>query len=115
MKVCVKCKTKKPITDFRLHSKGEGITYRRPECRECEKDYNKKRSKIAKEYSRPEIGTTCDCCGRTDKELVLDHCHKDNKKRGWICQNCNLGLGRLGDCIEGVERALEYLKKYYNK
>ena len=26
-------------------------------------------------------------------------------------QNCNVGLGHLGDSIEGLERALQYLKK----
>jgi hypothetical protein len=115
MKVCVKCKAKKPITDFRLHSKGEGITYRRPECRECEKKYQKQRTanKFRKK-ERPKLGTSCDCCGRVDKKLILDHCHITNSFRGWLCQNCNLGIGRLGDSIEGVIKALEYLNKYYH-
>jgi hypothetical protein len=111
-KQCVKCKKIKPIEDFRLNfSKNKNV--RRPECRECEKEYNKSRIEVAKNLIRPSLGTPCDCCGRTDKELLMDHCHKTEEHRGWLCQSCNIGIGRLGDCIEGVEKAIEYLKKHY--
>ena len=29
----------------------------------------------------------------------------------FCCKNCNVGLGHLGDSIEGLELALQYLKK----
>ena len=29
----------------------------------------------------------------------------------WCCKKCNVGIGHLGDQIEGIERALHYLKK----
>ena len=111
MKTCVKCKISKPITDFRLHSKGEGNNYRRPECMECEKKYQKNRNRKERTQMRPILGTPCECCGKSDKDLVYDHEHTDNKFRGWICQSCNLGIGRLGDSIEGVKKALAYLNK----
>jgi len=111
-KQCVKCKKIKPIEDFRLNfSKNKNV--RRPECKECEREYNKSRTEVAKNLVRPSLGTPCDCCGRTDKELLMDHCHKTEEHRGWLCQSCNIGIGRLGDCIEGVEKAIEYLKKHY--
>jgi hypothetical protein len=110
MKICVKCKILKPITDFRLSSKAEGSNYRRPECYECEKKYQKTRNRKERAKMRPILGTPCQCCGKSDKALVYDHQHIDNKFRGWICQSCNIGIGRLGDCIEGVEKALIYLK-----
>lgn len=57
----------------------------------------------------------CECCGMSDlvfkKPLCLDHCHATGAFRGWICDDCNLGIGRLGDDIEGVQRALDYLKR----
>ena len=31
--------------------------------------------------------------------------------RGYLCQACNHGLGQLGDCEEGLVKALAYLKK----
>jgi hypothetical protein len=113
-KVCVKCKTIKHITDFRLHAKAENIKYRRPECKDCEKEYAKTRDKKTRSKLRPKIGTPCECCGKSDKSLVYDHRHSDNKFRGWICQSCNIGIGRLGDCIEGVEKAVAYLLKSKN-
>ncbi len=63
---------------------------------------------------RPDTGV-CEICGgrpqHNRKALDLDHCHKTNKFRGWLCGNCNLGLGKLGDTEELVERALEYLRR----
>ena len=32
--------------------------------------------------------------------------------RGVLCPNCNRGIGLLGDNIEGVRRALDYLHRY---
>ena len=110
---CVKCKKIKNLEDFRLALNATNTSYRRPECRDCEKEYNKSRAEISKLAKKPKIGTPCDCCGRKDKPLVMDHCHKSNKIRGWICQSCNIGIGRLGDSVDGILKAFNYLKKYY--
>ena len=57
----------------------------------------------------------CECCGRDvsldAKGLALDHDHQTGAFRGWICNRCNLGLGKIGDTIEAVERLLAYLKR----
>lgn len=50
----------------------------------------------------------CECCGK-EKELHLDHDHESGKFRGWLCTNCNTALGKLGDNIEGLLRAIHYL------
>ena len=42
---------------------------------------------------------------------MLDHCHETNQFRGWICRNCNTGIGNLGDNVEGLENAIRYLKR----
>ena len=54
----------------------------------------------------------CEICERpeVDKRLCLDHCHESGVFRGWICDNCNLGLGLLGDNVLSVQRALMYLQ-----
>lgn len=64
-------------------------------------------------YPRPDV---CDCCGKPPgkKALALDHDHVTGKFRGWLCNCCNLGIGRLGDNIEGVASALAYLMKRAN-
>jgi hypothetical protein len=53
----------------------------------------------------------CESCGRVPVKmgLHLDHCHVTGKFRGWLCGNCNSAIGKLGDNIDGVYRAVAYL------
>ena len=51
----------------------------------------------------------CAICGSHHK-LAIDHDHITGEVRGVLCNNCNLGLGKLGDSIDGLERAIAYLK-----
>ena len=55
----------------------------------------------------------CECCGRPQgvKKFHRDHDHKTGKFRGWLCTQCNLGIGKLGDDVAGLEVAIEYLKR----
>lgn len=46
----------------------------------------------------------------TETQLVLDHDHKVNEARGFICGTCNTLLGMAKDNIERLERAIEYLR-----
>jgi hypothetical protein len=39
----------------------------------------------------------------------LDHDHSDDSFRGWLCEPCNTGLGKLGDNLDGVIKAVNYL------
>lgn len=57
----------------------------------------------------------CDICGELEsgskvRRLSMDHDHITGEFRGFLCNNCNRGLGLIGDTIESVERVLEYLK-----
>ncbi len=51
----------------------------------------------------------CQVCGKTE-ELCYDHCHDTMQFRGVLCRGCNRSIGQLGDTVEGLERALAYLK-----
>lgn len=66
------------------------------------------------EPTRPCLGF-CENCGRHEKEfakrLHLDHCHKTGKFRGWLCSECNTGLGKLGDDIGSLRKAIAYLER----
>lgn len=55
----------------------------------------------------------CECCGRPPKKLALslDHCHRTGKFRGWLCTACNPAIGALGDNVEGLLRAVRYLRR----
>jgi len=88
-------------------------TYMSNVCKPCKNEHGRIRYNLAKIHFRP-LDSKCMCCGRIDK-LHLDHCHNTENYRGFTCKNCNVGLGHLGDSVEGLERALEYLKKAHGR
>ncbi len=53
----------------------------------------------------------CEICGGGHK-ICMDHCHKTHKFRGWLCDDCNLALGRAKDDPRIVAAMLAYLKKH---
>lgn len=60
----------------------------------------------------------CDICGRPPGEtgrgarLHIDHDHnRPGVFRGWLCSNCNRGIGYLGDDPSRLESAAGYLRK----
>jgi hypothetical protein len=55
----------------------------------------------------------CSICLRSDvRRLVLDHCHATGRQREFICDDCNVLLGRANDDTEILERAIAYLKRH---
>lgn len=52
------------------------------------------------------------CVGARSLRLVVDHDHKTDEIRGWLCDKCNLALGYLGDDIETIQRLAQYMYKY---
>lgn len=55
----------------------------------------------------------CPICGTKPKrQFDIDHNHETGLFRGLICHRCNKGLGLLGDTVEGVQNALNYLLKH---
>lgn len=53
-------------------------------------------------------------CAKCEKPLakpVIDHDHTTGKVRGILCYGCNVGIGLLGDSIEGLEEAVDYLRR----
>ncbi len=51
----------------------------------------------------------CGICGRNNRALCLDHCHKHQHLRGLLCGPCNSGLGFFEDSPELLLRAALYL------
>lgn len=58
--------------------------------------------------------THCESCrdkrSKNKNFFHFDHCHKTGKPRGFLCQNCNLGLGFFKDSIERLRKAISYLE-----
>lgn len=132
LKRCTKCFEEKENTlrnfagntsgtdGFMAPKKGlkKGVRRLRPECRDCGSKVaagKKVAMAFAKEndipYKAPEH-SVCAICqgGRKDgDELVWDHDHKKNVFRGYCHNSCNRSVGVLGDDVEGLLRALNYV------
>ena len=113
-KKCKICGEDRPLTEFRPHKNfKDGIDSR---CRICDRARQRLRNKLVNHPNTPPKPKVCDCCGKNPqdkkypKPIVLDHDHKTMLFRGWLCDDCNLGIGKLGDNIEGVMKAINYLK-----
>jgi hypothetical protein len=52
----------------------------------------------------------CECCNKPAAFLVPDHDHVTGQLRGWLCNNCNVGIGMLGDTLDSVQMALDYMR-----
>jgi hypothetical protein len=67
-------------------------------------------------------GGVCGICGNPPDigrhgvaRLAVDHDHATGKIRGLLCNNCNSGMGLIGDTAEHLVRALSYLKQHEGK
>lgn len=60
-------------------------------------------------YDPPKWGM-CPICNY-ERLLVYDHDHKTDAFRGWICNNCNFGLGHFKDSPEILHKAADYLRR----
>ncbi len=53
--------------------------------------------------------------GIGESSVCVDHDHKTGKVRGFLCSNCNRGLGMFKDNTTSLKNAIEYLNKYADK
>lgn len=117
-KKCNKCNKELPLSEFSKHS---ASNYLRPECKKCNNNLSKQRSDLRKIHGSPPENYICPICKRTEQDIssgggnkstrwVLDHDHEHNTFRGWLCHNCNMGIGAFKDNIIILNNAIEYLK-----
>lgn len=96
------------------HGTPNGYQNKRCRCEDCKsamREYSRARKKAVLQG----VPSACDLCSRSDRRLVWDHDHDTMKSRGWICHQCNTGLGLLGDTEFAVLRALDYLEEFYEE
>jgi Recombination endonuclease VII len=93
------------------------LPHNRQRATEYMRDYTRRARGIdISTISRPEPAN-CECCGQafTAKSRPnCDHDHDTGRFRGWLCYQCNMGIGKLGDAVEGLQKALDYLRGTLN-
>lgn len=138
--ICNNCGVEQPVENFYVIKTGE-IKRKCKSCTKGQKDVIKKlrlenpypysggltslpnwfNKKIHSYMDAPNY--KCPVCERTMHELikkkqgrlkvwVLDHCHKTETFRGWLCHLCNGGIGNLQDNANRVLRAFKYLENH---
>jgi hypothetical protein len=63
-------------------------------------------------------GGRCGICGKEpsgewhgDRMLNVDHNHETGEVRGLLCNQCNRAIGLLGDPVEKMQAAVDYLAR----
>jgi hypothetical protein len=110
-KLCPGCNTVKshfPLSNRRATRHGIK-TYLKTRCRDCTSHDARIACQLRKLFAAPPPFSPCECCARSPERLFLDHDHRTELFRGWLCRECNSGLGFLGDNAEGLARATMYL------
>lgn len=124
-KLCRSCKKHKTLDNFPYSMGGKVAKSRRSDCKTCIKQKADTRKALSKIHPRPtDNNYCCPICNNTEEKLkennqfsdrsvwVLDHDHVEHTFRAWICNNCNIGLGKFKDDPVIIKRAMEYLYKY---
>jgi hypothetical protein len=103
-KRCADCGCSKLVKDFKInrHRSDGFASY----CRSCAQQQEKVRKYGIKFIE----GSICEICERPARDI--DHDHQTNQTRGFLCMNCNRGLGQFKDNTENLKLAIEYLEKY---
>lgn len=124
MRTCSKCKKKKPIDQF---------TGTQVYCKQCRAEYNRQKNNnleyklyrrfylLSKVLPNLTLGDVvefhkrftgrCDICGREieGRSKHLDHDSETQTLRGWLCDNCNMGLGKFQHNPQLLMIAASYL------
>ena len=88
-------------------------------CKPCGKEYHKVMRKLKQETKTPDLDYVCPICQRSGHEIHvyshvstpwrLDHDHVTGKFRAYLCDSCNVGLGKFQDSPDMLQRAIDYL------
>lgn len=117
-KTCTKCNNVKHLSEYGTSS---GANYLRNECRKCNGKLAKTRKYLLSVHGKPGKDYVCPICNSgwdtvlhvggvsQTNPWVIDHDHKTENFRGWLCHNCNRGLGTFNDDVELLRRAIKYI------
>lgn len=105
---CKRCEQLKPDSEFYDRKSGGGNQY----CKPCASSWNRELRYGITDEEFKQYGSACGACGRTDRRLVVDHCHSTGVVRGLLCGPCNSGMGMFKDDINALLGAITYLTRH---
>ena len=123
-KICIECNEFKTLDKYmsRARNKSGDQVDHRNDCKSCMQLKRKTVSKLKKYHKIPD-DHSCPICKRKAEDFLhrylgkhrvspfcLDHDHKTEEFRGYICMDCNTGLARFQDDPEILAEAEKYLK-----
>ena len=127
---CPDCGLDKALSEFSAREPNALRTNKslRKSCKACERHKTQVRKRLEALHPRPsESDYVCPCCGRdagTIRQLdrwhdrsvwVLHHCHRTEAFIDWLCNDCNIGIGRFNDDPIRIMQAAEYVRKTHLK
>jgi len=108
-KACRLCGVEKTYTLFpKRHDTFDKLDTR---CKVCFNAMSREVKRILRTAPPKPADGLCQCCGKTPKKWHMDHNHDTKIFRGWLCDACNMSIGHLGDTVEGLMKAVEYLQR----
>ena len=121
--ICNVCFVLKTEAEFQINqTDARGNKTRRPSCQKCRQGIDR-RDMSARQYreakrQRPPVGSLwrCPICRKmgsvgVNVKVVIDHDHHAGRKRGFLCDSCNTGLGRFKNGKDFLHNALAYLEE----
>ena len=111
-----------PVDDFAPNQNNLHGVVRRPTCKKCRTDIDKRAPKSSQakkfEKKKPLKGSPfkCPICQRRSivgvtAKIVADHNHHTGDIRDFICDSCNTGLGRFKNGKDCLKDALAYIEE----
>jgi hypothetical protein len=120
-RTCTMCDEFKPWSEFTPRKEvPSGHTSSCKQCRNARYANTNRASRYQREYDitleeyealLEKQNGVCGICKKPQSTfLCVDHDHTTGEVRGLLCTPCNRGLGLLGDTLNSIENAYDYLK-----
>ena len=120
-KTCYGCKINKLSSDFsKNNGHKDGLS---SHCKSCVLIYQRLlRYGVTEEWIAKTLESQTGGCAVCHKTYSggkgtwhVDHNHTTDEPRGLLCHKCNTAIGLLGDSVELLQSAIDYLNKYKSK
>ena len=68
------------------------------------------RARLLVEFGATPKPASCEACGSAKSKICADHNHDTGHFHGWLCNDCNLTLGKMKDNPARLRALADYLE-----